>query len=152
EPGLLATDAEEIARWRRAAAAMTLPFDDELGIHAQDASFLGRKRWDLAATPREKRPLLLHYHPLVIYRHQVLKQMDLVLAQFLLGSRFSPEQKLRDFQYYDPLTTGDSTLSAAVQSIMAAEVGYQRRALRHFRRMLLTDLADLHGNTADGVH
>ena len=152
EPGLLGTDAEEIARWRRAAAAMTLPFDDELGIHAQDASFLGRKRWDLAATPREKRPLLLHYHPLVIYRHQVLKQVDLVLAQFLLGSRFSPEQKLRDFQYYDPLTTGDSTLSAAVQSIMAAEVGYQRRALRHFRRMLLTDLADLHGNTADGVH
>lgn len=82
----------------------------------------------------------------------MLKQTDLVLAEFLLSSRFSTEQKRRDFEYYDPLTTGDSTLSAAVQSIMAAEVGYQRRAYRHFRRMLWTDLANLHANTADGVH
>lgn len=151
-PGALGTDPQEIAEWRRAAAAMAFPFDERLGINAQDAEFLSRERWDLAATPREKRPLLLHYHPLVIYRHQVLKQADLILAEFLLGSEFSADQKRRDFEYYDPLTTGDSTLSAAVQSIMAAEVGYQRRAMRHFRRMLFTDLADLHGNTADGVH
>lgn len=151
-PGLLDTTPAEVAEWRRAAAAMALPFDERLGVNAQDAEFLSRQRWDLAATPREKRPLLLHYHPLVIYRHQVLKQTDLVLAEFLLGSRFSAEQKRRDFEYYDPLTTGDSTLSAAVQSIMAAEVGYQRRAYRHFRRMLWTDLANLHANTADGVH
>lgn len=151
-PGVLGTTPAEIAEWRRAARLMALPFDARLGINAQDAEFLSRERWDLAATPREKRPLLLHYHPLVIYRHQVLKQVDLVLAEFLLGSRFDPEQKRRDFEYYDPLTTGDSTLSAAVQSIMAAEVGYQRRALRHFGRTLVTDLADLHGNAADGVH
>lgn len=152
KPDLLGTTPAEVAGWRRAAASMALPFDDRLGINAQDSEFLSRKRWDLAATPREKRPLLLHYHPLVIYRHQVLKQTDLVLAEFLLSSRFSAEQKRRDFEYYDPLTTGDSTLSAAVQSIMASEVGYQRRAYRHFRRMLWTDLANLHANTADGVH
>src|SRR5690606_5433621 len=111
-----------------------------------------RERWDLAKTPREKRPLLLHYHPLVIYRHQVIKQADLVLAQFLLSSRYDAAQKRRDFEYYDPLTTGDSTLSAAVQAIMAAEVGLERRAYRHFRRMLWLDLADGHGNTADGIH
>lgn len=152
QPGLLGTSPEEISGWRRAAELMHLPFDEERNIYAQDDSFLTRRRWDLSATPREKRPLLLHFHPLVIYRHQVLKQADLVLAQFLLSDRFSSEQKRRDFEYYDPLTSGDSTLSAAVQSIMAAETGYQRRALRHFRHMLFTDLADLHGNTADGVH
>lgn len=151
-PGLLGCTSDEAAEWRRAAASMVIPFDRELGIHAQDSEFLKRERWDLAATPREKRPLLLHYHPLVIYRHQVLKQTDLVLAEYLLSDEFSPEQKLRDFEYYDPLTSGDSTLSAAVQSIMAAEVGHQRRAFRHFTRMLYTDLADLHANTADGVH
>src|SRR5690606_22151182 len=151
-PGVLRTPPDEIAEWRRAAAHMALPYDERLGVFAQDAEFLSRERWDLAKTPREKRPLLLHYHPLVIYRHQVIKQADLVLAQFLLSSRYDAAQKRRDFEYYDPLTTGDSTLSAAVQAIMAAEVGLERRAYRHFRRMLWLDLADGHGNTADGIH
>ena len=80
------------------------------GIHPQDETFLDREVWDLENTPREKFPLLLHYHPLVIYRHQVLKQADIVLAMFLLGNEFSEEQKRRNFDYYDPLTTGDSSL------------------------------------------
>ena len=104
-------------------------------------------------TPRpEKRPLLLHYHPLVIYRFQVLKQADVVLALFLQGDHFSLEQKRADFEYYDPITTGDSTLSGVVQSIIAAEVGYRELALRYFHSALFVDLADLHGNTTDGVH
>ena len=85
--------------------------------------------------PPDQRPLLLHFHPLVIYRYQVLKQADVVLALFLQGNHFSAEDKLADFEYYDPLTTGDSTLSAVVQSILAAEVGYQDLALEYFRRV-----------------
>jgi len=108
--------------------------------------------WDLKNTPAEKRPLMLHYHPLVIYRFQVLKQADVVLALFLQGDHFDLEQKQADFEYYDPITTGDSTLSGVVQSIIAAEVGYQDLALRYFRSALFVDLADLHGNAADGVH
>lgn len=151
-PELLGVTREEISSWREAARSMAFPRDERLGVNAQDAEFLSRQRWDLSATPREKRPLLLHYHPLVIYRHQVLKQPDLVLAHYLLSGRFSAEEKRRDFEYYDPLTTGDSTLSAGVQAIMAAEVGLERRAFRLFRRLLFTDLADLHANTADGIH
>src|SRR5690606_11733050 len=117
-----------------------------------DARFLERQPWGLAATPPGKRPLLLHFHPLVIYRHRVLKQADLVLALYLHASRFSLADKRADFGFYDPLTTGDSTLSAAVQSIVAAEVGHAALALRYFERMLYVDLADLHSNTADGVH
>ena len=88
----------------------------------------------------------------MIYRYQVLKQADVVLALFLQGNHFSPEDKLADFEYYDPLTTGDSTLSAVVQSILAAEVGYQELALEYFVQSLFVDLADLHHNAADGVH
>jgi len=95
---------------------------------------------------------MLHYHPLVIYRFQVLKQADVVLALFLQGDRFSAEQKRVDFEYYDPITTGDSTLSGVVQSIIAAEVGYHELALRYFRSSLFVDLANLHGNASDGVH
>lgn len=142
----------EVASWRRAAAHMHIPYDEKLGVHPQDAAFLEKELWDLEHTPEDRRPLLLHYHPLVIYRFQVLKQADVVLALFLQGHRFSTEQKLADFEYYDPLTTGDSTLSAVVQSIIAAEVGYHELALRYFRAALFVDLADLHHNAADGVH
>ena len=142
----------EIESWERAAAAMHIPFDDERRIHPQDETFLHREVWDLDSTPREKFPLLLHYHPLVIYRHQVLKQADIVLAMFLLGNEFTEEQKRRNFDYYDPLTTGDSSLSACVQAIIAAEIGKERQALEYFQYALLMDLGNVAGNASDGVH
>lgn len=143
---------EEVEGWHRAAEAMYLPYDEELGIHPQDESFLDREPWDFDGTPPEKYPLLLHYHPLVIYRFQILKQADVVLAMHLRGQQFSREQKRRNFEYYDPITTGDSSLSACVQSIVAAEVGHEGLAFDYFKQSLYLDLADTHGNTADGVH
>jgi alpha,alpha-trehalose phosphorylase len=148
----LEVSSEEVEEWAQAALAMSIPYDEVTGIHPQDAQFLDREPWDLKNTPAEKRPLLLHYHPLVIYRFQVLKQADVVLALFLQGDHFSLDQKRADFEYYDPITTGDSSLSAVVQSIIAAEVGYRDLALRYFHSTLFVDLANLHGNTADGVH
>ncbi|WIE64756.1 glycosyl hydrolase family 65 protein [Curtobacterium sp. MCLR17_036] len=143
---------DEVREWEHAAESMEIPFDPHRGIHPQDAQFLDKELWDLENTPESKRPLLLHYHPLVIYRFQVLKQADVVLALFLQGHEFTAAEKRRDFDYYDALTTGDSTLSAVVQSIMAAEVGYHDLADQYFQTALYVDLADLHGNTSDGVH
>jgi len=145
-------DPAEAETWDRAAEALLIPYSDALGIHPQDAVFLEKEVWDLENTPPEKRPLLLHFHPLVIYRYQVLKQADVVLALFLQGNHFTDAEKLADFEYYDPLTTGDSTLSAVVQSILAAEVGYQDLALEYFRESIFVDLGDLHHNASDGVH
>ncbi|MGL4339052.1 MAG: glycoside hydrolase family 65 protein [Rhodoglobus sp.] len=148
----LGLDDNEVMEWTAAAEAMFIPFDLEVGIHPQDAQFLERELWDLSKTGPERRPLLLHYHPLVIYRFQVIKQADVVLALFLQGDKFTADEKRADFDYYDPLTTGDSTLSAVVQSIIAAEVGYNELALKYFMDGLFVDLANLHHNTADGVH
>ncbi len=142
----------EADAWDAAATAMHIPYSEALGIHPQDAVFLEREVWDLESTPPEQRPLLLNFHPLVIYRYQVLKQADVVLALYLQGNHFTDEEKLADFEYYDPLTTGDSTLSAVVQSILAAEVGYQGLALEYFAQSIYVDLGDLHHNAADGVH
>ncbi|MGA8986800.1 glycoside hydrolase family 65 protein [Aeromicrobium sp.] len=150
--GRLELDEREVQDWERAANDMAIPYDEHMGVHPQDQHFLEREVWDLTKTPMDKRPLLLHYHPLVIYRFQVLKQADVVLALFLQGNHFTPEEKRADFEYYDPITTGDSTLSAVVQSIIAAEVGYHDLALRYFLSALFVDLADRHHNTADGVH
>ena len=148
----LELDPGEIQQWEACAAGMEVIKDESLGIHLQEDRFLEREVWDLSRTPDDAFPLLLHYHPLVIYRFQVLKQADVVLAEFLRGSEFTAEEKLADFEYYDPLTTGDSSLSAVVQSIMAAEVGHQDAAMDYFRAGLFVDLADLHSNAADGVH
>jgi alpha,alpha-trehalose phosphorylase len=144
--------SDEPAAWERAAAAMHVPYDERRGIHPQDAGFLDREVWDLDRTPAEHFPLLLHYHPLVIYRHQVIKQADIELAMFLLGDQFDADQKLANHDYYDRLTSGDSSLSACVQSIVAAEVGREEQALEYFRFALLMDLADVAGNASDGVH
>ncbi len=145
-------DADEVDEWARIAEGIHIPYDARLKVHPQDQHFLEREVWDLDAMPAEKRPLLLHYHPLVIYRFQVLKQADVVAALFLQNEEFTPEQKLADFEYYDPITTGDSSLSAVVQSIIASEVGYLDLALRYFLGGLFVDLADLHRNASDGVH
>jgi alpha,alpha-trehalose phosphorylase len=142
---------EERQLWEAAANRMQLPFDDRMQVHSQDNDFMTLEPWDWT-TPRSKYPLLLHFHPLVIYRHQVLKQADTVLAMFLQWQDFTAEEKQRAFDFYDPLTTGDSTLSACVQGIMAAEVGYSREALEHFTNAVFIDLDDTHGNTIDGVH
>ena len=148
----LALSPQEVDNWQRAGDAMCIPFDEKLGIHPQDSHFLDLEVWDLANTPAQMHPLLLHFHPLVIYRFQVIKQADVVLALQLQGQHFTPEQKLADFEYYDPLTTGDSTLSASTQAIMAAEVGYQDLAFSYFMNALSVDLSNLHRNTVDGVH
>ncbi|MEZ5086975.1 MAG: glycosyl hydrolase family 65 protein [Tessaracoccus sp.] len=148
----LQLDPAEIDEWEACADGMVVLFDETFGIHPQDEKFLSSELWDLENTPDDKRPLLLNYHPLVIYRFQVLKQADVVLALFLQGDQFSLKEKRADFEYYDPITTGDSTLSSVVQSIVAAEVGYQDMAMNYFLSGLFVDLGDLHSNARDGVH
>jgi alpha,alpha-trehalose phosphorylase len=142
----------ELDDWRRAAAHMYVVFDEELQIHGQDHSFLQLERWDFAGTPADRYPLLLHYHPLEIYRHQVIKQADLVLAMFFQGHRFTPEEKRRNFDYYDPLTTGDSSLSPAIQAILAIEIGEFQRGLEYALSSAAMDLDDVNTNVRDGVH
>jgi alpha,alpha-trehalose phosphorylase len=149
---LTGLDPAEPAEWRRAADNMFIPYDERTKINPQDDDFLDREVWDLAATPQDKFPLLLHYHPLVIYRRQVIKQADLILAMFLLGDEFSLEQKKRNFDYYDALTTGDSSLSACIQAIVACEIGYDEIAIKYLRYAILMDIANVGGNVQDGVH
>lgn len=143
---------KETDEWRRAAERMFVPFDEERGIHPQDAQFLNQESWDFAATPPDHYPLLLHYHPLVLYRHQVVKQADVVLAMLLLGDRFSSDQRRANFLYYEPITTADSSLSHAIQSVGAAEVGREALAIEHFTHALFMDLSNWAGNAEDGVH
>jgi alpha,alpha-trehalose phosphorylase len=138
--------------WKRAAELMSVPYDQRLGVTPQDDQFLEQEPWDFKHTPPENYPLLLYYHPLTIYRYQVIKQADLVLAMLLLGHEFPTDLKRRNFEFYDPITTGDSSLSPCIQSIMAAEVGDVEKALDYARVATLMDLGDVAGNVKDGCH
>jgi alpha,alpha-trehalose phosphorylase len=131
---------------------MYVPYDEQRGIIPQDDHFLDGEPWDFQNTPRDHYPLLLFYHPLNIYRKQVIKQADVVLAMFLLGSTFSLEAKQRNFAFYDPLTTGDSSLSSCIEAIIAAPIGDLKKTREYGMAALLMDLADVGGNVKDGCH
>jgi alpha,alpha-trehalose phosphorylase len=147
-----ALELSEVKAWIRAAENMYVPYDEKLKIIPQDDQFLDKEPWDFRNTPADHYPLLLFYHPLNIYRKQVIKQADVVLAMFLLGDVFPAETKKRNFEFYDPLTTGDSSLSSCVEAIIAAEVGDIDKAIRCGMAALLMDLADVGGNVKDGCH
>jgi alpha,alpha-trehalose phosphorylase len=147
-----ALEPSEVSAWIGAAENMYVPYDEKLGIVPQDDEFLDKDPWDFRNTPADHYPLLLFYHPLNIYRKQVIKQADVVLAMFLLGDAFSLEAKKRNFDFYDPLTTGDSSLSSSVEAIIAAQVGDIDKAIRYGMAALLMDLADVGGNVKDGCH
>jgi alpha,alpha-trehalose phosphorylase len=145
-------EASEVDAWARAAEKMYIGYDETLGIHEQCDGFLDKPEWDFDGTPASHYPLLLHYHPLVIYRHQVLKQPDVVLAQTLLGHKFSAADKARNLAYYEARTTHDSTLSACIHAVANAEAGDRAKALEFFEETYRMDIDNRHGNTHYGVH
>lgn len=148
----LGVGQQEADAWREASASMVVPFDTELGVTAQSEGFTRYRRWDFAATRPEEYPLLLHYPYYLLYSSQVLKQADLVFALYLCGDRFTSDQKRRDFDYYEAITVRDSSLSAPIQAVVAAEIGRLDLAYDYFRETALIDLHDLTGNTAEGLH
>jgi alpha,alpha-trehalose phosphorylase len=152
EARVLGVDVEEMASWRDAAAAVLIPYDAAAGLHPQAEGFLEHAVWDFDHTPAENYPLLLHYPYFDLYRKQVVKQADLVLAMHLCDDSFTPEQKRRNFDYYETITVRDSSLSACTQSVIAAEVGHLDLALDYAAEAALMDLHDLEHNTRDGLH
>jgi alpha,alpha-trehalose phosphorylase len=143
---------EEAASWRDAARAMLIPYDAERGVHPQADAFTEHAGWDFESTTAEQYPLLLHFPYFDLYRKQVVKQADLVLALHLRGDAFSEEDKARNFAYYEPLTVRDSSLSACTQAVIAAEVGHLELAYDYFGEAALIDLDDLQHNTRNGLH
>ncbi|HTJ77036.1 MAG TPA: glycosyl hydrolase family 65 protein [Acidimicrobiales bacterium] len=148
----LGVAAEEIAAWRSAAEAMFVPYDDMLGVHPQSLGFTEHEVWDFDSTRPDQYPLFLHFPYFDIYRKQVVKQADLVMAMHLRSEAFGEEDKARNFAYYEALTVRDSSLSAATQAVLAAELGHLDLAYDYLGEAAFVDLHDLHANTASGLH
>jgi alpha,alpha-trehalose phosphorylase len=150
--GALGVTEEETAAWRDAAAAMVVPYDSRLGVHPQSERFTDHARWDFASTRADQYPLLLHFPYFDLYRKQVVKQADLVLAMHTCSDAFTADDKARNFAYYEAITVRDSSLSACTQAVLAAEVGHLDLAHDYLGEAALMDLHDLEHNTSDGLH
>jgi len=148
----LGVSAEEAANWREAAEKMFIPYDEGLGVTPQDESFTKHEVWNFAGTRPDQYPLFLHFPYFDLYRKQVVKQADLVLAMLLCSNAFTAEQKARNFAYYEPLTVRDSSLSACSQAVLAAEVGQLELAYDYLGEAALMDLHDLAHNARAGIH
>ena len=148
----LGVTPEEMADWRAAADRIFIPYDQRLGVHPQAEGFTDHEMWNFAETKLDQYPLMLHFHYFDLYRKQVVKQPDLVLAMQLCGDAFTVEQKARNFAYYEGITVRDSSLSACTQAVLAAEVGHLRLALDYAAEAALMDLRDLEHNARDGLH
>jgi alpha,alpha-trehalose phosphorylase len=148
----LGVTTEETATWRDAARDMYIPYDGALRVHEQHDGFTNYARWDFEGTPEDHYPLLLHYPYFQLYRKQVVKQADVVLAMQLLSDAFTPDEKRRNFDYYEGLTVRDSSLSACTQAVIAAEVGHLQLAYDYLAEAALLDLQDREHNTRDGLH
>ncbi|MCK9874375.1 family 65 glycosyl hydrolase [Frankia sp. Ag45/Mut15] len=148
----LGVNAEVAASWRDAAEDMYIPYDANLGVHPQSEGFTEHEAWDFENTKAEQYPLLLHFPYFDLYRRQVVKQADLVLAMQRCGDAFTHDEKIRNFAYYEALTVRDSSLSACCQAVLAAECGHLSLAHDYLREAALMDLRDIEHNTRDGLH
>lgn len=144
--------ADEVAEMEKAEKNMYLPYDEETGINPQDDSFMQKEVWDFENTPKDHYPLLLHYHPLYIYRYQVCKQADTVLSHFIYEDAQELETIRKSFEYYEKVTTHDSSLSTCIYSIVASKLGQEEKAYAYFGDSAKLDLFNLHHNTKDGIH
>lgn len=143
---------DEAKGWQAAADAMYVPYDAELGVHPQSEGFTLHEVWDFDSTRPDQYPLFLHFPYFDIYRKQVVKQADLVLAMHVRPDAFTDDQKARNFAYYEGITVRDSSLSAATQAVLAAEMGHLELAYDYLAESALVDLQDLHKNAGAGLH
>jgi alpha,alpha-trehalose phosphorylase len=153
EAAELGVEQDETEQWRHAAQTMAVPYDEERGMPEQDRGSTRHQRWDFErSAANEGDPLLLSAPYFDLYRRQVVKQADLVLALHWCGDSFSAEEKARAFAYYEELTVRDSSLSACSQAVVAAEVGHLDLAYDYLSEAALLDLRDAEHSTANGLH
>lgn len=143
---------DEVNEWQKAAENMFLPYNNELGINPQDDSFIYKEDIDIESIPIEELPLVQNWHPLTIWKYKILKQADVILLMLFMGDNFSLKQKRRNYDYYEPKTTHDSSLSPSIYSIIASEIGYYDDAYEYFIQTARLDLDDYNENAYQGLH
>jgi len=143
---------EEVAHWKDIIDRMYYPKDDSLGIFVQHDTFLDKEIKPISAIPEGQRPINQHWSWDHILRSCYIKQADVLQGIYFLNDRFTRTQKEKNFDFYEPLTVHESSLSACVHAVLAAELGKQKKALDLYQRTARLDLDNYNNDTGDGLH
>jgi trehalose/maltose hydrolase-like predicted phosphorylase len=151
-PAALLASRDEAARWREIASQLYIPPLGKDLLREQHDGFFRLRRADPETLTSRNSKLTEKARMSRIAGSQVLKQADAVMVYMLFPDRFSLEEKTANFDFYEPRTTHDSSLSPSVHSIVASDLGRHQQAYRYFRQSAYLDLHDRMGNTAQGLH
>ncbi|HIW89387.1 MAG TPA: glycoside hydrolase family 65 protein [Candidatus Ligilactobacillus excrementipullorum] len=142
----------ELAHWQEIAQQMYLPFDEKLGIFVQHDTFLDKDLTPVADLPQDQLPLNQHWSWDHILRSPYIKQADVLQGIYYFIDRFTPEEKRRNFDFYEPLTVHESSLSAATHAVLAADLHKEEKAFEMYSRTARLDLDNYNNDTEDGLH
>ena len=144
--------AEELAHMRDVADRMYYPVDAETGIYLQQDTFMDKQLMNAADLPEDQRPINQHWSWDHILRSCFIKQADVLQGLYSLGHLYNLETKKKNFDFYEPMTVHESSLSPCVHAILAAEIGYRDKAMEMYRRTARLDLDNINNDTDDGLH
>ncbi len=143
---------DELAKWQDIIDRMYFPHDDKLGIFVQQDGFLDKDVQPVSAIPADQRPINQHWSWDHILRSPYIKQADVLQGIYYFMDWFTPEEKKRNFDFYEPLTVHESSLSPAVHAILAADLHYEDKAVEMYERTARLDLDNYNNDTVDGLH
>ncbi|WP_459128317.1 glycoside hydrolase family 65 protein [Latilactobacillus curvatus] len=142
----------ELSQWQAIIEKMYLPQDEQLGIFLQQDGFLDKDIQPVSAIPADQRPINQHWSWDKILRSPYIKQADVLQGIWYFMDRFSAAEKKRNFDFYETLTVHESSLSAAVHAILAADLHYEDKAVEMYARTARLDLDNYNNDTDDGLH
>ncbi|AIQ51760.1 glycoside hydrolase family 65 protein [Paenibacillus sp. FSL R7-0331] len=142
----------ETAKWNEIIGKMYYPSDEELGIFLQQDGFLDKEIIPVKEVAPENLPLNQKWSWDRILRSCYIKQADVLQGLYFLGDRYDLDTKKRNFDFYEPITVHESSLSPCIHAILACELGYKEKAYEMYLRTSRLDLDNYNNDTEDGCH
>ncbi|MEG0749881.1 MAG: glycoside hydrolase family 65 protein [Carnobacterium sp.] len=143
---------EEKLHWQEIIENMYEPYDEELGIFVQHDTFLDKDLRSVSSLDAAEQPINQHWSWDKILRSCFIKQADVLQGIYYLNDEFTMEEKQRNFDFYEPMTVHESSLSPAIHAVLAAELGKKEKAVELYARTARLDLDNYNNDTEDGLH
>jgi maltose phosphorylase len=143
---------EELNKWRDIINRMYFPYDEELGVFIQNDNFLDKDLMAVDKIKPEERPINQKWSWDKILRSCFIKQADVLQGMYFFNDEFTLEEKRRNFEFYEPMTVHESSLSPCIHAILAAELGMEEKAFEMYHRTARLDLDNYNNDTEDGLH
>ena len=148
----LGVSKEEQTKWQDIIDKMYLPYNEELGVFVQHDTFLDKDLRSVDKLAAADRPLNQNWSWDKILRSPFIKQADVLQSIYYFGNQYTIEEKENNFDFYEPMTVHESSLSPSIHAVLAAELGKEEKAIELYERTARLDLDNYNNDTEDGLH